>query len=763
MKRTALASCAVSIFLSAVAHAPLDYVEPRIGTANSEARTAGLFGKGTEELGQTLPAVLEPNGMNFWTAQTRDTERKCVAPYYFADTLLMGFRNSHWIVGGCTQDYGSMTLTALSGTPRYTPVSRATRMDKSAEISRPDYYSIYLPDEGIRAEMTGRSRSGIFRFTYDKAGKGYLVVNPNSDEAMGHVAVDPETRTVTGCNPVHRIYQGKGLEAGFSGYFVVEWPENLHVTGFGVFSGDAAYPGRPEISGVPQAGAYIEFDVNEGDTVTVKAASSFTSVAAAKANLNAEIPHGDFDLTRRELADIWNARLGQIDVRGGTPEELTKFYSALYRASFLPRTFNDVEGTYPSFAGGKAVMHTRPGTTYYDDFSMWDTYRALHPLLVILHPAASGEMMQSLVDKYEQGGWLPVFPCWNSYTSAMIGDHCIAAIADAWVKGVRNFDIQKAYQGMRRNAFNTPASEAGYKDGMGRRALKSYLAYGYIPLEDSVPDAYHRREQVSRTLEYAFDDFALSRVARELGYTADADSLEARSGNWRNVFHSGTGYVRGRHADGSFDPVDAPFSFSKSITEGAPCHYTWYVPHDQPGLMDAMGGRGMYVEKLDSMFSHRRYWHGNEPCHQVAWLYDYAGEPWKTQKQVRHIMDTEYLATPGGLSGNDDAGQMSAWYVFGALGFYPVCPATPVYALGSPVFPYTEIHLENGRTFTVIARDASPENIYVISARLNGRPYDKNYITHNDIVSGSTLELEMGPNPSMTRGRTPDACPPVSL
>ncbi len=675
----------------------------------------------------------------------------------------MGFRNSHWIVGGCTQDYGSMTLTALSGTPRYTPASRATRMDKASEVSRPDYYSIYLPDEAIRAEMTGRSRSGIFRFTYDKAGKGYLVVNPNSDESMGSVTIDPVTHTITGSNPVHRIYQGKGLEAGFAGYFVVEWPENLRVTGFGVFSGDVAIHGRTEIADVPQAGAYIEFDVKADETVTVKAASSFTSIAAAKANLEAEIPHDDFDRTRGELAAIWDKCLGQIDVKGGTSEELTKFYSALYRSSFLPRTFNDVGGTYPSFAGGTEVMHTRPGTTYYEDFSMWDTYRALHPLLVILQPTASGEMMQSLVDKYEQGGWLPIFPCWNSYTSAMIGDHCTAAIADAWVKGVRNFDIQKAYQGMRRNAFESPATEAEYKDGMGRRALKSYLTYGYIPLEDSVPDAYHRREQVSRTLEYAFDDFALSRVARSLGFNADADSLEARAGNWRNVFHPGTGYVRGRHADGNFDSVDALFTFSKSITEGAPCHYTWYVPHDQAGLMEAMGGREMYVEKLDSMFSHRRYWHGNEPCHQVAWLYNYAGQPWKTQRQVRHIMNTEYLATPGGLSGNDDAGQMSAWYVFGALGFYPVCPATPVYALGSPVFPHTEIKLENGRTFTVIARNASPENIYVVSARLNGQPYDKNYITHNDIMSGSTLELEMGPNPSMTRGRTPDAYPPVSL
>lgn len=741
----------VASHATAGARTPIEYVEPRIGTTNSETRLAGLFGKGTEELGQTLPAVLEPNGMNFWTPQTRDTERKCVAPYYYSDSLLQGFRNSHWIVGGCTQDYGSMTLSALSGNLRTSPSARATPMDRRSEVAHPDYYSVVLPGEGITAEMTGRSRSGIFRFTYSRPGKGYLVVNPNSDEALGKVIVDPVSRRISGSNPVHRIYQGWGQPAGFDGHFVVEWPANLHVTGYGTFDASGTYPGRDSIADRPGVGAYIEFDVSAGQSVPVRAASSFTGIAAAAANLAAEIPHFDFDRTRSELRGIWDRRLGQIRISGGSDEDLTKFYSALYRASFLPRTFNDVDGSYPRFASGREIMKAPQGQNYYEDYSMWDTYRALHPLLVILRPSEAGQMMQSLVDKYEQGGWLPIFPCWNSYTSAMIGDHCIAAIADAYVKGIRNFDIAKAYEGMRRNAFESPASIGEYKGGKGRRALGSYLRYGFVPLEDGVPDAYHKQEQVSRTLEYAFDDYALSRVARMLGHDEDAALLEARAQNYRNVIDPSTGYARGRHADGPFDPVSAPFSFSKAITEGAPCHYTWYVPHDQQGLMEIMGGREMYVAKLDSMFSHRRYWHGNEPCHQVAWLYNYAGQPWKSQREIRHIMDTEYLATPGGLSGNDDAGQMSAWYVFAAMGFYPVCPASTEYALGSPVFPRMEIALENGRTFTIIARDASPENIYVASATLNGKPLQSNFITHNDILSGSTLELQMSPNPTYTR------------
>lgn len=734
------------------ARQPIDMVETRIGTAPSLTQTAGLFGKKTEEFGQCIPAVLEPHGMNFWTPQTRDTERKCVAPYYYNDTLLQGFRNSHWLVGGCTQDYGSMTLMPLGNTLRATPEARATRFSHADEVTTPAYYSILLPDEGLKAEMTGRSRAGIFRFTYDSDGYGYLVVNPNSDEVQGYVEIDPERRQIRGYNPVHRIYQGKGEPAGFAGYFVVEL--DRAPVEWGVTVGDSILPGATEGKDREQLGAYLKFPVKKGVPVLAKVGSSFTDMAGAQHNLEAEVPHWDFDRTRGELTDIWHKQfdLIKIDRQGASDADLTKFYSALYRASMLPRTMNDVDGRYPSFATGEPIRTTDTGRTYYDDFSMWDTYRALHPLLTIIDAERSADMMQSLVMKYEQGGWLPIFPCWNSYTAAMIGDHAIAAMADAYVKGVRNFDIRKAYEGMRKNAFQSPESYDDYRNGMGRRALQSYLKYGYIPLEDSVKEAYHRQEQVSRTLEYVFDDFALAQVAQALGEQADADTLLRRSTNFRNVIDPATGYARGRHADGRFIEKFNPFGFEKFITEGAPCHYTWYVPHNQRGLMEAMGGREEYAAKLDSMFTYGRYWHGNEPCHQVAWLFNYAGEPWKTQANVRHILDTEYLAVPGGLSGNDDAGQMSAWYVFGALGFYPVCPATPWYALGSPMFGRAEITVGPGRTFVIEAEGASPENIYVQSATLNGKPYNKSYISHNDLTAGGVLHMVMGPRPNAEWG-----------
>ena len=502
----------------------------------------------------------------------------------------------------------------------------------------------------------------------------------------------------------------------------------------------------------------MQFAVTEGETLLVKAASSFTDREGALRNLAAEIPHWDFDRTRQELSDIWERHLASIQVKTGDETARRKFYTALYHASFLPRAFSDADGRYPSFATGKPIRQLPEGETYYEDYSLWDTYRALHPLLNLLYPTRAGQMMQSLVHKYEEGGWLPIFPCWNSYTAAMIGDHCIAALGDAYVKGIGGFDIRKAYEGMRRNAFESPSTHEEYINGMGRRALPSYLRYGYIPLEDSVPDAFHKREQVSRTLEYAYDDFVLAQVAERLGKTKDYETLMRRAQNYRNVIDPRTGYAQGRHADGTFLAEDNAFRFAPFITEGAPCHYTWYVPHDPYGLMECMGGEEAYVAKLDSMFSQGRYWHGNEPCHQVAFMFNYARQPWKTQRTVRHILQTEYLDAPGGLSGNDDAGQMSAWYVFAALGFYPVCPGTPCYVLASPSFQEAVLTLENGKTFRLVAPEASAENIYIRSVTLDGKPYTKNYITHEDILRGGTMEFEMGPEPVPGWGNKPEDC-----
>lgn len=712
----------------------IGYVDTRVGTAEATTMTAGLFGKGSEEHGQTVPATGVPHGMNLWTPQTRDTEQKCIAPYYYADSTLQGFRCSHWITGGCTQDYGSFTITALDGNLRTSPEARATSFSHDRETARPDYYSVVLPEENLTAEMTGVSRSGIFQFTYDSDGTGHLVVNANSDEGEGWVEIDTLKHEIRGCNPVHRIYQGWGEPAGFAGWFVIRYPADLVTTEYGVWHCNETFPGATRAESAPQTGIYISFRHSKNNPVVVKAACSFTSIDGAKLNLDSEIPGWNFNEIREKSAAEWNNKLGAIEVEGGSVDQKGLFYGSLWRSSLLPRVVSDVDGAYMSFAGTGKVEKMPTGRHFYDDYSMWDTYRAVHPLITLIDPERSADMMYSLVLKARQGGWMPIFPCWGSYTAAMIGDHCAATIADAAAKGITNFPLEEAYSYLRKNAFQSPADIKEYTDGKGRRALSSYLKYGYIPLEDGVEDAFHKNEQTSRTLEYAFDDFALSRLALLLGHKDDARILSKRAKNYKNVIDRSLGYANGRYADGSWADKVNPFTFNSFITEGAPCHYTWYVPHDPEGLISMLGGKKKTEMKLDSLFSLKRYWHGNEPCHQIAYLYNAVGRRDKAARQIQHIMETEYKNIPGGLSGNDDAGQMSAWYVFSAIGFYPVCPSMPEYWLGSPIFDRVLIHQPDGKVFTIVKSDLK-------TPTLNDKKMKTYTLPHSAIREGKTLSF----------------------
>jgi predicted alpha-1,2-mannosidase len=691
----------------------LNAINTMVGTAPANTKTAGLFGKGSEEHGQTLPAVLSPNGQNFWTPQTRDTEKKCVAPYYYTDSLFQGIRNSHWIVGGCTQDYGSFTVAALTGKLRLKPEERATRFSHADEISHPHYYAVRLPDEHLKLELTGASHAAMLRITPERDGLVYVVVNHNSDESEGKMEL--KDQMVYGYNPVHRIYQGWGERAGFSGHFLLHFDDEVV---------DSGHDGSC---------VWMAFQGKAYQPIILEMASSFTDLGGALSNWYYHTEGRNFDKLAQSVADEWIERLHTIDVEDPDTARVNQFYGALYRASFLPREMSDASGRYPKFADGSIVD---PGELnprkYYGDFSMWDTYRALHPLYTLIAPKESADMMQSLVTMYEEGGWLPIFPCWNSYTAAMIGDHCAVALADNYIKGVRAFDVEKAYEAMRKNAFETPVSFEDYKNGMGRRSLESYLKYGYIPLEDSVKEAFHTEEQTSRTLEYAFDDFAVAQLAKALGKNQDYEELMCRSENWRNVINPKTGYCDGRHIPkaiskkktngGLFENNQDFIHRMPWITEGAACHYTWYVPHNVEGLVEALGGPQKFEAKLESMFTEGRYWHGNEPCHQIAYLYDFIGKRSKTIQRVAHILDTEYNDTPGGLSGNDDAGQMSAWYIFSSMGFYPVCPATDHYMLAAPRFQKITLNLQEGRKFTITP---------------NSLPLDRTYITQGEIIRGN--------------------------
>jgi predicted alpha-1,2-mannosidase len=733
----------------------IDLVQPIVGTARKDQAI------GAVNSGQTFPAVGVPFGMTHWTPQTQASEDKCIAPFYAQDTRIQGFRASHWWSGSCTQDYGSATLAVTTGPLRVGAEERSSSFSRKGEVMSPAYYAVTLDDHGVRVETTGTSRAGVLRMTFLRGGEATILLGANRKTqgavAGGAARVNVRQQTLEVTNPVQRIYAGSGTAAGFSGHIVARVA--LPIDDFGVWAGNEVRSKEAEVVGRGDVfGAYVRFVATPGQVVLVRVGTSFTSVEAARRNLASEIGESGFDDVRAKAEREWETALARATVRGGALEQRQMFYTAMYHALLLPRVFSDADGAYPRFAGGE-TLERAAGFEYYDDYSMWDTFRALHPLLILVQPERVPPMMRSLVLKAEQGGWLPNFPGWNSYTSAMVGDHGASVIADAWVKGVRGFDGEAALRALVKNATESPSAEQ-YLDGRGRRALTEYLSLGFIPLEQEVKEAFHEREQVSRTLEYAYDDFAVAALARALGKADVAAAFETRAANWRKVFDRETGFVRGRHADGRWTPSADPTAEQPWITEGTPWQYTFFVPHDVAGLIEAVGGRGAFVAKLDRLFAEQRYWHGNEPSHHIAYLYDYAGAPWRAQEEIRRVLATEYGLGPAGIKGNDDTGQMSAWYVFSAMGFYPVCPGSPDYAIGSPLFDEAVLSVADGRTFTVRARGTSATNRYVQSATLNGTSYPRPWIAHDDIVRGGVLELVMGPAPNTSWGARPEDAPP---
>ncbi|AFL89592.1 alpha-1,2-mannosidase, putative [Terriglobus roseus DSM 18391] len=728
-----LLSSGLLVALSAGAQvSPADAVNPLIGTAAE---------------GQTFPAAGVPFAMTQWTPQTRDGETKCIAPYYVADTRLQGFRGSHFLSGSCTQDYGSVTLMPLLSSKVLDPQGRSSRLDHAREKSRAYEYSVDL-DTGIHADVTGTERSGVMRFRFpDGAKGGFVAVQENHRLGVGTVRINAAKQEITGENPIFRIYAGSGKPTGNRGYFVVRFSRPFTVGG--VWSGDSRKEGAQEQSGTKSAaGAYVSFDLAGSRDVVAQVGTSFTSLEAARRNLD-EVPAGGFDAVVANAKAAWESALGQIQVGPtASASDRTIFYTALFHSMLLPRILSDRDGSYPRFAGNGKIEVAK-GFTYYDDFSLWDTFRAVHPLLTVLQPKRERDMVQSLLVKGEQGGFLPIYPAWSSYTTEMVGDHADAVIADAYVKGIRNFDVQQAYRLMKKNATQGPETKELYLDGRGRRGLDSYLKYGYIPLEDHISDAFHPDEQVSRTLEYAYDDFLVGRMAQWTGHGAEAKQFFDRGQNFRKVIDPSVGYARGRHADGTWATPFDPNKAATWITEGLPSQYTFFVLQDMPALVDLLGGKPKFTARLDDLFKAGAYNHGNEPSHHLAYLYNFADQPAKTQFQVRQILRTLYQDSPGGLQGNDDAGQMSAWYVFSALGFYPVTPGTPRYELGVPLFDDATVRLPNGHRLHIVATGASKGMFKVRKVTLNGRVLGRTYLLHDELVAGGELrfELEATSNP----------------
>ena len=653
------------------------------------------------------------------------------------------------------------------------------------EEASPGYYAVLLKDYGIKTELTATEHAGFHRYTFPKSNEAHIIVDvthsltPNRDtyvkivnnhQLEGHVTGDMEG----------------AYDQPLTCYFFAEF--NKSFASSGTWNGDSIYSGLKEISGKDGVGAFVNFETEEGEQILVKVGISFVSIEGAKRNLQEEISHWDFNKVVKQAKDVWNKKLDKIEFKGGTEAQKTIFYTSMYHSLMFPRVFSDVDGRYYSHFDDK--IHGTPGERYYVDFSLWDTYRTEHPLLAYLEPERQNEMIRTFLAMYDQGGRLPLHVSYkNYYMAAMIGDHATSVIVDSYKKGLRDYDVEKAYEAMRKNAMvqdERPKSRYG---------LDYYMNLKYIPAEKI-------RESVSVTLEDAYDDWCLAEMAKDLGKTDDYHLFSERAGYYENLYDSETGFFRPRLSDGSwlemcdslptiirtdvhpyyscFDPLWVGVSPNRHYTESSAWQYLWHVPYDVQKLINLIKNTKEFVTKLDSLFTmspkksgERQYaplWskigqyvHGNEPVHHVAYLYNYAGEPWLTQMRVNEIRNKMYGTGPNGLCGNDDMGQMSAWYIFSAMGFYPVAPGQNIFAIGTPLFEEVSLKLGeyfNNKVFTVKALGVSAENIYIQSAELNGKPWHKSWISHDDIVKGGTLIFKMGPTPNKSWGNSPDDFPP---
>lgn len=733
----------------AQAQSPADLVNPLMGTDSRPELSNG----------NTYPAIGVPWGMNLWTPQTGKMGDGW--QYQYAANTIRGFKQTHqpspWM-----GDYGQFSIMPVTGKETFNENERASWFSHKTETARPYYYSVYLADADVTAELAPTERAAQFRFTYPRSDSSFIVVD--AFDRGSQIRIVPSERKIVGYSTRH----SRGPLLQFRNYFVLVFSKPFtiaHTYRNGQRAGDTL-----ELQ-AGHAGAVIGFATRQGEQVLVKAASSFISAAQAELNLERELGSDDFETTKEKARKRWNETLGRIDIEGGSEEQRRTFYSALYRMVFFPNKLYELD------AGNKVVHYSPyngkvlPGYLY-GGTGFWDTFRALYPFLNLLYPSVNKEMQEGLINDYKEGGWLPE---WSSpgYANIMIGNNSASVVADAYLKGLRGYDIDILYKALQHGAANE-----GPMDALGRKGVAWYDSLGYVPYDAGT------NENTARTLEYAYDDFAIYRLARALGRPeAECRRYAEHCLHYRKVFDKESGLMRGRNKDGSFQAPFNPFKWGDAFTEGNSWHYTWSVFHDVQGLIDLMGGQKRFITMLDSVFvmppvfddsyyggviheiremqiaGMGQYAHGNQPIQHMPYLYCYAGAPWKTQYRVREIMNKMYRPAPDGYCGDEDNGQTSAWYVFSALGFYPVCPATDQYVIGAPLFRKAILHLENGKDFVISAQANSNTRPYVQSLRLNGRPRDENWIGHGDILKGGSLDFGMSEQPDKSRGTGNTAYP----
>lgn len=756
--------CAFGLLAAASFTAAADDM-PRVGKVSDPVEWVntlmGTDSKPDLSNGNTYPAITLPWGMNLWTPQTGKMGNGWA--YTYSADKIRGFKQTHqpspWM-----NDYGQFAVMPLTMRPgdkkRFNQDERASWYSHKAEVAKPYYYSVYLADHDVTAEITPTERAAQFRFTFPESNGSFVVID--AFDKGSYVKILPGQRRVIGYSTRH----ARGpLPKNFRNYFVIEFDQPFASTD--TWQGEALVEGRLETEG-DHSGALVGFKTAKGQKVNMRVASSFISFEQAELNLQRELGKDDFEATRAKGKAAWNAVLGKVAVEGGTVDQTRTFYSSLYRMVQFPNKMYEID------AAGKPVHwspyngQTLPGYMFAGT-GFWDTFRALYPFLNLVYPSINREMQEGLANAFKEGGWLPE---WSSpgYANVMIGNNSASVVADAYIKGVRGQDMDALWEALKHGANNE-----GPMTAVGRAGVKFYNELGYVPYDVGI------NENAARTLEYAYDDFTIYQLGKALGKPQSEIAIYAeRSMNYKKLFDRETGLMRGKNRDGSFQSPFNPFKWGDAFTEGNSWHYSWSVFHDVAGLAELMGGREAFVKKLDTVFTlppiydesyykgviHEiremqianmgQYAHGNQPIQHMTYLYNYAGAPWKAQYWIRETMNRMYAPTPDGYCGDEDNGQTSAWYVFSALGFYPVTPGVNQYVVGAPLFPKATVQLENGKRLSINARG---DGRYVDKLAVGGRAIERNWLEHEELSKGATLDFSMSAQPNTRRGTRPADAP----
>ncbi len=726
----------------AAAGEPVDYVSPLVGTQSKFELSTG----------NTYPAVARPWGMNFWTPQTGRMGDGWT--YTYTADKIRGFKQTHqpspWI-----NDYGQFAIMPVTSGPVFGEEERASWFSHKAETAKPYYYGVYLADHDVLAELTPTRRAAMFRLTFPERDRSYIVVD--AFDQGSYVRIIPEQNRIVG----YTTKNSGGVPDNFRNWFVIESDTPFE---YRAAVADGRLLEDADRAEAGHAGAVVGFRTARGQQVVLRVASSFISPEQAELNLR-ELDGKSFDRLAGEGRDRWNEVLGRIRVEDDDTDNLRTFYSCLYRSLLFPRDFSEID------AAGNRVHYSpyngevRPGYMF-TDTGFWDTFRSLFPLLNLVYPEMSARMQEGLVNAYLESGFLPE---WASpgHRGCMVGNNSASVVADAWIKGLRGYDVEKLWEALLHGANSVHPQVSS----TGRLGWEHYNRLGYVPYDAGI------HENAARTLEYAYDDWCIYTLGKALGKPESEIAVyRERAMNYRNLYDPESGLMRGRNADGEFQSPFSPLKWGGAFTEGNSLHYTWSVFHDPAGLAGLMGGPEKFTDKLDGIFNipplfddsyygfpiHEiremqvmnmgNYAHGNQPVQHMIYLYNWGGQPWKAQYWTREVMDKLYSAAPDGYCGDEDNGQTSAWYVFSALGFYPVCPGSDQYVLGSPLFKKAVVRLANGNRIEITAPDNSPANRYVKAMTVNGRKYTKTYLTHGTLTGGAKIGYKMSSRPDTRRG-----------